>query len=122
MSRPISAASVQNALSFLDEFSEETPADQIERLAAWAIQNPRAVATLAVLLASMAEQGGLNTLATLPGLEPAAAVLATREAHRRHYRGARHPWVVSGERLYQRDRQRRRRAAANAQPEFKKAG
>jgi hypothetical protein len=66
MSRAISAASVQNALAFLDEFAEEAPVDQVERLAARAIQNPRAVATLAVLLASMAEQGGLNTLATLP--------------------------------------------------------
>ena len=122
MSRTISAASVQAALTFLDEFGDETPVDRIERLAALAIRDPRAVATLAVLLAAMAEDGWHATLATLPGLEPAAGVLVVREAHRRYARGHRHPWVVSGERLYRRDLKRRQRAIASVRPEFEKAG
>jgi hypothetical protein len=111
MSRTISAASVQAAMTFLDEFGDERPVDRIERLAAKAIHNPRAVATLAVLLAAMAEDSGRATLPTLLGLEPAAGELALREAHRRYARKARHPWVVSGERLYQRIKKRRQRDA-----------
>jgi hypothetical protein len=122
MSRTISAASVQDALTFLAQFDHERPVDLIELLAAQAIRNPRSVATLAVLFAAMAAENGMATLATLHGLEPAACVLVLREAHRRYDRSARHPWVVSGERLYQRNKQRRRREAAQAQPEIKKAG
>ncbi len=111
--RTISAASAQDALTFLDQFGDDRPVDLIELLAVQAIRNPRAVATLAVLFAAMAAEGGMATLATLHGLEPAACVLVLRDAHRRYDGGARHPWVVSGERLYQRNRKRRQRTAAH---------
>lgn len=110
-SRQIDSATVREALTLAAELPNGHLLDHVERVTEWARASPEAVAAMTVVLAAMVEDGGLARLCLMAGLEPEARTAAVREAHRLHSRGVRSPWVVDGERAYQREKKRRLRTA-----------
>lgn len=99
------------ATSLVDDAHARTLAGRYDGLHRLAREEPGRLAELALALAQLAAV----SLAPPPGpSDDPARRRRLRKAHAAHWRGIRVAWVIEGEREYQREMKRRKRAARSA--------